>query len=665
MEQPTQDTSQPVSRPIAFKAETRQVLDILIHSLYTEREIFLRELISNASDALTRIDFEILTNRDVLGPDAELGIWITTNPEERILTIRDSGIGMTAQEMEQNLGTIAHSGAREFIRAYQETEGRPPETRSLSDVIGQFGVGFYSVFMVAEWVRVTSRSYDPQAKAATWFCTGADTFTIEPAEKDERGTLVTIKLKEEAAEFAQDYRLRQVIHKHSDFIPFPIYLGDPPDQANRQTALWRQAPRQVEQKDYDEFYRQLTLDSEAPLVHMHMVVDAPAQMYAVLYIPNDPERRGYAPFSLRREPGLKLYARKVLIQEYNRDLLPEYFGFVQGVVDSEDLPLNVSRESVQSSRVMGQLKKLVTSKVLDTLRKLAADSPEKYSQFWEAYGRYLKQGVAIEQEEPQDLYPLLRFHCTPGNPDGSNPWISLDEYTERMQPGQEQIYYIIGDDEHSVLYSPHLDLVRQAGYPVLLMTDPLDAFMLVRMHTYRDLPLANVAEADLPLPETAEQPGESPAEQQAGFASLVQRIERQLGEKVGGVRLTRRLTESPARLVDPEGAINAERQRVLRLLNQEFQAPAKILEINPSHPILQRLNGLPEDSPLAALVIEQVYEDALLIEGLHPDPAGMIRRIQQLMQAALGASLAAPGEAAGDSSASNQPAEPEQEGKAE
>ena len=370
-------------------------------------------------------------------------------------------------------------------------------------------------------------------------------------------------------------------------------------------------------------------------------------------------------FGLRKEDGLKLYARKVLIQEYNRDLLPEYFSFVQGVVDSEDLPLNVSRESVQSNRVMGQLKKLVTSKVLDTLRKLAADNPEKYSQFWEAYGRFLKQGVAIEQEEPQELYPLLRFRATPGQQDGSNPWISLDEYIERMQPGQEQIYYIIGDDEHSVLYSPHLDLVRQAGYPVLLMTDPLDAFMLVRMHTYRDRQLANVAEADLPLPEAPEEQGESPAEQQADFAGLIQRIERQLGEKVGGVRLTRRLTESPARLVDPEGALNAERPRVLRLLNQEFQAPAKILEINPGHPILQRLNGLPEDSPLAALVIEQVYEDALLIEGLHPDPAGMIRRIQQLMQAALGAPLSAPGEAAGDSPGSNEPADSEQEGNAE
>jgi molecular chaperone HtpG len=619
------------------------VLDILIHSLYTEREIFLRELISNASDALTRVDFEILTNRDVLDPDAELGIWIVTDPEAGTITLRDSGIGMTGQEMAENLGTIAHSGAREFIRAYQETS-RPAEGHSLSNVIGQFGVGFYSVFMVAEWVRVTSRSYNPEAKAATWFCTGADTFTVEEAEKAERGTLVTIKLKEDAAEFAQDYRLRQIIHKHSDFVPFPIYLGEPPDQANRQTAIWRQSPRQVEQQDYDEFYRQLTLDSEAPLAHAHMVVDAPAQMYAILYVPDNPERRGFAPFALRREPGLKLYARKVLIQEYNRDLLPEYLGFVQGVVDSEDLPLNVSREAVQSNRVMAQLKKLVTSKVLDTLRKLASDNAEKYNRFWEAYGRYLKQGVAIEPEEPQELYPLLRFHSTLGKNKPTEtaahanllgPWVSLDQYVERMLPGQERIFYIVGDDDRSVLYSPHLDLVRHTGYEVLLMTDPLDAFMLMRMTGYRDHALANVAEADLPLPEQPQPEQGQEALPEAGLDALLQRIQSQLGERVSGIRLTQRLTESPARLVDPEGAPNAERQRVLRLLNQEYEAPVKVLELNPHHPILLRLNALPQENPLSALVIEQLYEDALLIEGLHPDPAGMIQRIQKLMEAAL------------------------------
>ena len=628
MDATAHDSTQHTAQPIPFKAETRQLLDILIHSLYTEREIFLRELISNASDALTRIDFEILTNRSVLDSSAELGIWITADTQENTLTIRDTGIGMTAEEMVQNLGTIAHSGAREFIHAFQESAKHPAEGRSLSDMIGQFGVGFYSVFMVAEWVRVTSRSHLPEAEAATWICTGADTFTVEVAEKADRGTVVTIKLKEDASEFAQDHRLRQIIRRHSDFIPFPIYLGEKAEQVNRQTAIWRQSPRQVEQKDYEEFYRQLTLEVDPPLVHAHMMVDAPAQMYAILYIPASQER---GMFSLRREPGLKLYARKVLIQEYNRDLLPEYLEFVQGVVDSEDLPLNVSRESVQSNRIMAQLKKLVTSKVLDTLRKLAVDDPSKYNQFWAGYARYLKQGVAMEPEEPEGLYSLLRFHTTthPGE------WSSLDDYLQRMPPGQEQIYYIVGDDERSVLYSPHLDVVRRAGYEVLIMADPLDAFMLVRLTQYKEHKLANVADADLKLPETPGQEPESEEAPQVEMEALVRRIRQHLGDQVSDVRLTTRLTDSPARLVDPQGAPNPEMQRVMRLLNQEFETPKKVLELNPHHPILQRLNALPEPSPLAGLIIDQIYEDALLIEGLHPDPAGMIQRIQKLMEAAL------------------------------
>jgi len=608
-------------QPISFKAETRQLLDILIHSLYTEREIFLRELISNASDALTRVDFELLTNRDVLDPQAELAIRIIANKDENTLTISDTGIGMTADEMVANLGTIAHSGAREFITAVKESG------KSVTDLIGQFGVGFYSAFMVAEWIRVTSRSSRPEAQAAAWYSTGADTFTVEPSEKAERGTTVTLKLKSDDAEFLQEHRLREIIRKHSDFIPFPIYIADQKEQVNRQTAVWRQSPREVEKQAYDDFYKQLTLDYEPPLVHTHMVVDAPAQMYAILYVPAKSERNLFSP---RKEPGLKLYARKVLIQEYNKDLLPEYLGFVEGVVDSEDLPLNVSRESVQSNRVMAQLKKLVTSKVIDTLKKLAEEDETKYNQFWEAYARFIKQGVAIEQAEPETLYPLLRFHTTK-SPD---QWYSLEAYVERMQPGQDQIYYIIGDDEHSILYSPHLEVVKRFDYEVLLMADPVDAFMLMGLNKYKDHILANIATSDLKLPEGDEKPADQ-ALPESDYSGLVERFKAQLGERVTEVRMTGRLSDSPARLVDPEGVLNQEMQRVYRLLNRDFEVPKKVLELNPRHPILVRLNILPADSPLNALITEQIYEDALLIEGLHPDPASMIARIQKLMEAAL------------------------------
>ena len=615
--------------PISFKAETRQLLDILIHSLYTEREIFLRELVSNASDALTRMDFQLLTDRDVLDPDLPLTIRITADAEQNTLLIEDTGIGMTAEEMVANLGTIAHSGARDFISALQQSG------KNAADLIGQFGVGFYSAFMVAEWIRVTSRSYRKEAEAAVWFCTGADTYTVEPAEKAGRGTQVLIKLKEDAKEFTQEYRLREIVRKHSDFVPFPVYVGKPAEgqeeqQANRQTAIWRQAPRQVEQKDYDEFYQQFTLDFEPPLAHTHLSIDAPVQVYALLFFPSNPER---SMFSLRKEDGLKLYARKVLIQEYSRDLLPEYFGFVQGVVDSEDIPLNVSRESVQSTRLMTQLKKVLTSKVIDTLKKLSSDDAERYGKFWQAFGRYIKQGVAIEQNEPETLYPLLRYKTT-AQPD---KWSSLDEYIAAMGADQKHIYYIIGDDERSVLYSPHLDVVRHYNYPVLLFTDPLDAFVLTRLTTYKDLPLTNVASADLQLPAGEDQPAQAErqavAQDQQG--ALLERFKTRLGERVSDVRMTERLSDSPARLVDPEGAMNQEMQRVYRMLNREYDVPKKVLELNPRHPILVGLNGLPQDDPRSELLIEQVYENALLIEGLHPDPASMIARIQKLMEAAL------------------------------
>jgi len=670
---------------IPFRAETRQLLDILIHSLYTEREVFLRELISNASDALTRMNFEMLTNREVLDPEAELGIWITTNTEENTLTIRDTGVGMTQDEMIENLGTIAHSGAREFLQAAQAVNAAGSPT-PVSEIIGQFGVGFYSAFMVAEWIRVTSRSFKKDAEARTWYSTGSDTFTIEPAEQAGRGTTVTVKLKADAAEFSQENRLREVIKKHSDFIPYPIYLGAETKLVNERTAVWRQSPREVTKEKANDFYRQFTLDFEPPLTFGHMVVDAPVQMYALLFVPASPEKNIFSP---RKEDGLKLYARKVLIQEYSHDLLPEYFRFIQGVVDSEDLQLNVSRESIQSNRVIAQMRRALTGKVLDMLKKLAAeeqdltakaqrreenakeeeetkkegeevastesevntDNPtdEKanenggYANFWKSFGRFIKEGIATaggpngDRDSLDTLPPLLRYH-TLNHPD---LWISFDQYVQDLKPDQKKIYYILGDDDRSVIHSPHLDVFRHSGVDVLLMTDPLDSFTLITLNKYKDFPLVNAATEK---PETAAEekpaaegePGEKsePLPEDA-LAGLVQRFKDALGERVSDVRSTDRLIDSPARLVDQEGSLNQEVQRVYRLLRQEYQVPEKVLEINPRHPILKKLSEQPADSDINRLIIEQIYEDALLIEGLHPDPASMISRIQDLMKAAL------------------------------
>jgi molecular chaperone HtpG len=622
MTEPTPTTGQNEAESYTFKAETRQLLNILIHSLYKDREVFLRELLSNASDALNRIRFEMLTDHQVLDPGVELRVHITADKENRLLTIQDTGIGMTRDEIIENLGTIAQSGARKFMQATQAKQA------DFAQVIGQFGVGFYSVFMVADWVRVTSRSYKPRAKAVSWYATGENNFEVSAAEMSERGTKVEVKLKEDAAEFAEEYRLKEIIHKHSDYIGFPIYLGDGNEPENKQSSLWRKPKQEVTEEQYKDFYRQVTLDFEEPLLHIHMITDVPVQLYALLYIPRKAER---AIFSLRKQDGLKLYSRNILIDEYNQDLLPEYLRFMQGVVDSEDLPLNVSRETIQSTGLMAGLKKVLTNQVIKDLESLAAKEPEKYLEFWQEFGGYIKQGVAMAPVEADPLYPLLRFK-TSLQPE---TWSSLEEYVGRMQPDQKVIYYIVGEDAKSVIRSPHLDYFQAQGTEVLLLTEPMDSFMLMGLHKYKDFELKNVAQADLP---------EKPAEEKKvqdnipddDFKALLERFKQVLGERVADVRASDRLSQSVARLVDPQGAPDPQMQRVYKYLGKPVEIPKKILELNPAHPILKDLLKDQVDPALQNLVIEQIFDSALLVEGLHPDPSSMVARVQQIMEAALG-----------------------------
>src|SRR5215211_3543527 len=373
--------SEPTSVP--FRAEVKQLLQILAHSLYTDREIFLRELISNASDALYRVQFEMLTNHDVLDPEAELAIRVTGDEQAKTVTITDTGIGMTREELIENLGTIAQSGARALMERL--------EAGQRGEIIGQFGVGFYSSFVVADEVTVISRSYRPDAEAAQWRSRGDETFTIEAAERAERGTTIILHLKEDAGEFAQAWKLRQVIKKHSDFVAWPIYVGE--ERANQQSALWRQAPRQVEAEKYPEFYRQLTMDFEAPLLHVHLSTDVPVDLHTILFVPSKRER---GLIERRVEGKIKLYSRKVLIQEEAKDLLPSYYRFVEGVVDSEDLPLNVSREMVQSNPVLSRIKKTLTGRLTKELAELAEKDAEKYAKFWQEFGVFIKEGIATE-----------------------------------------------------------------------------------------------------------------------------------------------------------------------------------------------------------------------------------------------------------------------------
>jgi HSP90 family molecular chaperone len=632
--EPTAAEAHDEAQAYAFKAETKQLLNILIHSLYKEREVFLRELLSNASDALNRLRFEMVTNQDVLDPKAELCIRLTVDKEAGTLTIQDTGIGMTRDEIIENLGTIAQSGARKFIEAAKDKQV------DFAQVIGQFGVGFYSVFMAAESVKVTSRSYKPRAKAVSWTATGDDHFQVSPAEMAERGTKIEIKLKPDALEFADEYRLKNIIHKHSDYIGFPIYVGDDKTQVNKQTSIWRTSKQELSVEQYTDFYHQLTLEMEDPLLQIHMATDVPVQLYALLFVPGKSER---GIFSLRKEDGLKLYSRNILIDEYNKDLLPEHLRFVQGVVDSEDLPLNVSRETIQASGLMAGLKKVLTNQVLKELEALAKNDTEKYEQFWQEFGAYLKQGVATNSPDSEKLHSLLRFK-TSLHPD---QWSSLEEYAGRMQEGQNELFYIVGDDPKSVLRSPHLDYFKGQGLEVLLLTDAMDSFMLMGLHKYKDFDLTNVAQADV-------QPAEKPAEEaetgkipDADFVTLVERFKEVLGERVTGVRASNRLSQSVARLADPEGTLNSEMQRVYKYLGKEVETPRKILELNASHPILKSLLELEPGSPLQTLVIEQIYDSALLVEGLHPDPSSIAPRVQQIIEAALAGAPKGPGKAAG------------------
>jgi molecular chaperone HtpG len=615
------------SGPIAFQTEIKQLLNILVHSLYTKKEIFLRELLSNASDALTQLRFIQQTDHEILDPSQELEIRIDLDPENKMITISDTGVGMSRDEMKTNLGTIAQSGAKAFLEASQGDEA------NLFDMIGRFGVGFYSVFMVAEWVKVSSRSYHPSENPASWIASGADTFEIGESNQENRGTVIEVKLKDDAHEFLENSRIREIIKTHSDYIPFPIYLNDDPDQVNQQTAIWRENPRDVEKERYYDFYRQLTLELESPREIVHFVADAPLMIYALMFLPSKPDR---GLFTIRDQDGLKLYARKVLIEEYTLDLLPPFFRFVEGVVDAEDLPLNVSRESVQSSALINKIKKILTNQVIIKLKEMASKNPDQYLLFWEEFGQFIKEGVAANDENKDELSGLLRFRSTT-IPD---QWSSLNDYIENMKPGQDKIFYILGDDENSISRSPHLDYFQTNCYEVITLTDPVDSFLLLGLKEYKEFPLQNVADSDLELPESGEEITQDDKSSEPlvddEINDLITRFKNVLGDKVSDVKVTDRLTNSVARLVDAKGSMGQELQRVYRLMDRDYEIPKKILELNPGHPLMRELLRIPAENHLCRLVIDQIFESTLLIEGLHPDPASMIPRIQDLMVSALG-----------------------------
>jgi molecular chaperone HtpG len=598
----------------------------------------LRELISNASDALHRIQFEMLTNREVATPEVELAIHVQVDEDAKTITISDGGYGMTREELIENLGTIAHSGVEAFLSSLQE-ENRPD-----ADMIGRFGVGFYSAFMVAEEVRVVSRSYRPDEEVFEWISAAGDGYTIAPAERDERGTSVTLKLKEEAFEYVSNWKLEQIITKHSNYIPFPIYLND--RVINQQTAIWRQLASEMTDEKYNEFYRQLTLDFEEPLACIHINTDAPLQVYALLYIPS---RRERGPFGQLTDFGLRLYSKKVLIQEHAKELLPNHLRFVEGVVDTEELPLNISRETIQSSRAMERVRKVLETRLLKELGQLAKDDADRYARFWREFGVFIREGVATDSSGRDKLKPLLRFASSfadaarSDEEKGEAPLVSLAEYVGRIGKDQKKIFYLLGQDLTSVVSSPHLDYFRANDLEVLYLVDPMDSFMLMGLQAYEGFPFQNVDDAGLELPEKRRDETEGDAEpglSDADFGQFRERCAAILGDRITDVRETKVLTESPCRLVSPRDAPSRDMQRVHRILTPDFQAPRKIFELNRRHPLIQNLATLVvsrPDEPLIDTAIEQLYDSGLLIEGIHPNPAAMAPRVQSLLEMAAAA----------------------------
>ncbi len=609
-----------------FKAEIRQLLDILVHSLYTNKEVFLRELISNASDALDKLRFESTRGTAVADPDLELEIRIQLDKDRKMLVLTDTGIGMTRDEVISNIGTIARSGSAEFLK--QAGTGA-----DMGSIIGKFGVGFYSVFMVARQVVIRTRSFQPESSPVEWRSDGTGTYEVNDVEGPlKRGTTIEVHLRDEAVDFVEPYRVRSVIQKHSNFISFPIFVND--DRVNTVAAVWREQKFKVKKEQYEEFYKFLTFDSEPPMDTLHQAVDAPVQFYSLLFIPKEGDPPGEW---TRQDSGLDLYVRRVMIQHKNKDLVPEHLGFLRGVVDSEDLPLNISRETLQENTMLLKISQTVVKNVLAHLAKMAKDDNEKYVSFWKSHGRRFKLGYG-DYANRDKWAELLRFNSScHTDADGLT---SLEEYASRAKPGQTQIYYVTGHSRDALRTNPYLDSFRAKGLEVLYLYEPVDEFALESLGKFKEFTLQSVEHADAKTLEgfasaqDAGKPEPLSEDDTKRMEDLAARIREILGERVTSVKLSERLHESPCCLANPDGVMTSSMQKVLQILNKDASIPKKVFEVNRDHRIFRNLLEVykkdPAD-PYLALAVEQLFEAALLMEGYLRDPHAMVNRIQELL----------------------------------
>ncbi len=615
-----------------FKAEVTQVLSLVINSLYSNKEIFLRELVSNASDALDKLQFQALTHPEILGEDASLKIRVIPNEAEKTLTIWDNGIGMNEEELIELLGTIAHSGSRNFLEELKK-RGESADV----NIIGQFGVGFYSAYLVADRVEVVSQKAGT-SEAFKWSSDAQEKFTVEPSEREERGTSVILHLKDEFAEFLAPYRLRQLIKQYSDFVGHPIEMleqkygdddGEPQfEQVNKASALWQRSASEVTDTEYEEFYRHLSGDWEPPIARAHFKVEGTQQFAGLVFIPSRP------PFDLfyaDAEHGVRLFVKRVFIMDKAEALMPRWLRFVKGVVDSDDLPLNVSRELLQDSRIVQTIRKQLIKRTLDLLQEVATERPEDYATIWENFGKVLKEGLHYDPTYSDKLSKLLRFESST-----QTAPTSLDAYIERMPEGQESIYYALGASRSLLDGSPHLEVLKKKGFEVLYMTDGIDQWAVESLQEYEGKKLVDAIKGKLDLDESEEEKQETETKAEA-MKTLTDRFQDVLQSEVAEVRFSKRLADSPACLVVPDGGMASHIERMLRAQNHDLPEQKRILELNPNHPLIESLNEMSksEDSTRVNEWVEMIYEHALLAEGSPlKSPATFAQRLTGLMQEA-------------------------------
>jgi TNF receptor-associated protein 1 len=609
-----------------FQAEIQQLLDIVIHSLYTDKEIFVRELISNAADACEKLRFLQSSGQGVFQPEIPLGISIQADEKEKTIAFADTGIGLTQGEMIENLGTIAHSGTKAFLKQIAE------EKKADAKLIGQFGVGFYSAFMVATKVSVFSRSWKPDEQGWHWFSEGAVGYEIEPAADLSRGTKIVVHLKDDAKEFAQAATIERIIRRYSNFVQFPIELDG--KRLNTVQAIWTRNKNEIKEEEYKEFYHYVGHDHEDPIYRLHFTADAPLAIQALLFVPShNVENLGMA----RTESEVNLYCRKVLIQAKAKDLFPEWLRFLKGVVDSEDLPLNISRESMQDSALMQKLNKVLTGRFLKFLEEQAEKDAATYERFYKEHNRFLKEGVVTDFTHKAALGKLLRYESSTLE---RGKFTSLADYVKRMTGDQKEIYYLLAPNREAAESSPYFEVFRARNLEVLFMYDPWDEFVMEHLYDFDGKPLRAAEKADINVGELEKKEGALSEDEAKDLAKW---LKEKLADRVGDVRVSQRLVDSPAVVVEADKHLTSSMRRILKAAKRDKEDQTELskqdLEINPRHAIMVRLQTMRQDnSALAVKVAEQVLDNARVAAGLLEDPRAMLKRLNELLEQVLTAS---------------------------